>query len=96
MLKHISLFAACLLAFTGTVVEADAQQRTSVEESENVSVVLRCSYASPDSAKNTEALFYKDKKQTVLKKRLLFVNNCCYIIMISPYLYIYCGIIISS
>ncbi len=59
MLKHISLFAACLLAFTGTVVEADAQQRTSVEESENVSVVLRCSYASPDSAKNTEALFYK-------------------------------------
>lgn len=59
MLKHISLFAACLLAFAGTAVVSEAQQRSNTEESERVSVVLRCAYVSPDSAKNTEALFYK-------------------------------------
>lgn len=59
MLKYFSLFVACVLAFTGTVAVANAQQRLSSEESERVTVVLRCSYASPESSKNTEPLFYK-------------------------------------
>lgn len=59
MLKKIPFFVACLLAFAGTPVISEAQQRLSSEESEHATVVLRCSYASPESAKNTEALFYK-------------------------------------
>lgn len=59
MLKHISLLAASFLAFAGTAVVSEAQQSASAEEAEHATVVLRCSYASPDAGKNTEALFYK-------------------------------------
>lgn len=60
MLKHITLLAACFLAFAGTAVVSEAQQRLSSEEADHANVVLRCSYASPDTGKqNKEALFYK-------------------------------------
>lgn len=63
MLKHIFVCIACILAFAGMPLVSEAQQRAGVKESGRASLALRCSYASPESAKDTVDLFYKDGRE---------------------------------
>lgn len=66
MLKHISLFAACMLAFAGTAVVSEAQQRSrtaSADVERHASIILRCTYWTQAGQADKEALFYKDGRE---------------------------------